>query len=70
MTIKELMDKLHAYPRDMKVVVDLHSEYAEVNHVDTIKGFENGGYVSRPHLAKDNVKVHGWLLISTVGTDG
>jgi hypothetical protein len=63
MTVKELTDALSRYPADMRVVADLHSEYSEIISIETITGFENGGYVSRAYRATDKTRVHGWVYL-------
>jgi len=65
-TVKELIEELAKVPPGMKVISDLHSEFAEVQTVKTIAAFENGGYVSSARYARDNTaehRVHGFVYV-------
>lgn len=66
MTVRELITRLEFIAEEtphMTVVTDLHSEYAEVQSVTRISGFDNGGYVSAEYRAEDRTKIHGYLYI-------
>lgn len=64
MTAGDLITTLRAFPADMRVVVDLHSEYAEANGVRLLEGYENRGYVSEVYNKADRAKAQGWVYIS------
>lgn len=65
MTVKELIQLLEKEPPNMTVVTDLHSEYAPIEGVFKIEGFDNGGYVSAPRYATEATKlsVHGYVYV-------
>lgn len=66
MTVKDVMDRLAKEDPRMECVVDLHSEYAVVTEVNTVEGYDNGGYVSKPYPHRtgvDRTRVHGYVYI-------
>lgn len=63
MTVAQLIEKLKAMPQQHHVVADLHSEYAQVEEVKLMTGFDNGGYVSRVFNKADERKAHDYVYI-------
>ena len=67
MTVSKLRELLANYPDDMEVITGMHSEYASVDEVDTIRVFENGGYYSKVYRNVDAVKEFDAVFIGTIG---
>ena len=65
MTVRELIEELGKMPPNHRVVTDYHSEYSDVETVELIVGYNNGGYVSRPYSNEDKLKSHGFVRVST-----
>jgi hypothetical protein len=64
MTVKELIAQLAQFPPNMRVVVDLHSDYGEAASAQLVRAYDNGGYITHAFRAEDKPKEHGWVYIS------
>ena len=66
MNVRQLIDALSQLPADHEVVVDQHSEYQHIRAPELIQTFDNHSYVSRPYLAVDSNRIHGYVFIGPV----
>lgn len=51
MTIATLIARLQAFPPDTTVVVDRHSDYGDVTHIDLLNLTPKGGWYHDPSYA-------------------